>query len=111
MDSNLVIQRERPIIDKISDMYNYDSNIRHLLYIIIPAFIIKYGIINERKVLNFGHTIGHAIESINLGKMLHGECVAKGMLYFIENNELKEKVKNIYNIRKNPTEIPCLIFT
>lgn len=51
--------------------------------------------LNERKVLNFGHTIGHAIESINLGKMLHGECVAKGMLYFIENNELKEKVKNI----------------
>ena len=43
MDSNLVIQRERPIIDKISDMYNYDSNIRHLLYKIIPAFIIKYG--------------------------------------------------------------------
>ena len=27
MDSNLVIQRERPIIDQISDMYNYDSNI------------------------------------------------------------------------------------
>lgn len=30
-----------------------------------------------RKVLNFGHTIGHAIES--QGGYLHGECVAMGM--------------------------------
>lgn len=33
-----------------------------------------------RKVLNFGHTIGHAIESYMDGKLLHGECVALGML-------------------------------
>ena len=52
MDSNLVIQRERPIIDKISDMYNYDSNIRHLLYIIIPAFIIKYGVQKEKLIID-----------------------------------------------------------
>ena len=33
-----------------------------------------------RKVLNFGHTAGHAIESEYDGKLLHGECVALGML-------------------------------
>lgn len=34
-----------------------------------------------RKVLNFGHTIGHGIESTVLdGTLLHGECVALGML-------------------------------
>ncbi len=33
-----------------------------------------------RKVLNFGHTIGHAVESFNEGRLLHGECVALGML-------------------------------
>lgn len=34
-----------------------------------------------RKVLNFGHTIGHAVESDEkLGNLLHGECVAIGML-------------------------------
>ena len=33
-----------------------------------------------RKVLNFGHTIGHAVESFNDGRLLHGECVALGML-------------------------------
>ena len=33
----------------------------------------------ERRTLNFGHTIGHAIESST--ELLHGECVALGMLY------------------------------
>lgn len=34
-----------------------------------------------RKILNFGHTIAHAIESINgMDKYYHGECVAIGML-------------------------------
>lgn len=32
-----------------------------------------------RKVLNFGHTIGHAIETVTGFGMLHGECVAVGM--------------------------------
>lgn len=38
----------------------------------------------ERKLLNFGHTIGHAIESLALEKakdLLHGEAVASGMYY------------------------------
>lgn len=32
-----------------------------------------------RRVLNFGHTIGHAVESAAKGSLLHGECVAIGM--------------------------------
>ncbi len=38
---------------------------------------------NERKKLNFGHTIGHVLESIctqNNNLLLHGEAVAWGML-------------------------------
>ena len=52
MDSNLVIEKEKEFIDKISDEYGYDSNIRHLLYVIIPAFIIKYGISKEKLILD-----------------------------------------------------------
>lgn len=34
-----------------------------------------------RKVLNFGHTIGHGIEaSVPFGELYHGECVALGMI-------------------------------
>jgi 3-dehydroquinate synthase len=32
-----------------------------------------------RKVLNFGHTLGHAIESVSNYSLLHGEAVAIGM--------------------------------
>ncbi len=32
-----------------------------------------------RKMLNFGHTIGHAVESVSGYAMLHGECVGIGM--------------------------------
>lgn len=33
-----------------------------------------------RRVLNFGHTLGHAIEEAEGGALLHGECVALGMI-------------------------------
>ena len=33
-----------------------------------------------RKILNFGHTIGHAIEAACVYRLLHGECVAIGMV-------------------------------
>jgi len=34
----------------------------------------------ERALLNFGHTIGHAIEKKKEGKLLHGQCVALGYI-------------------------------
>jgi len=34
-----------------------------------------------RKTLNFGHTIGHALEAVIYGTLLHGEAVAIGMTY------------------------------
>ena len=61
---------------------------------------------NLRKILNFGHTIGHAIESAyGLNTYLHGECVAMGMLFFIEDESLKERVLNIYK-RLNLPSLP-----
>ncbi|MBL8754573.1 MAG: 3-dehydroquinate synthase [Planctomycetes bacterium] len=35
---------------------------------------------DRRRWLNFGHTIGHALESLANGALRHGECVAIGML-------------------------------
>lgn len=39
-----------------------------------------------RKVLNFGHTIGHGIEICSEGKLYHGECVALGMICMSSEN-------------------------
>ena len=48
---------------------------------------IKAAIVREdprekgrRKTLNFGHTLGHAIELVSGFQLLHGECVAIGMV-------------------------------
>lgn len=49
-----------------------------------------------RRILNFGHTIGHAIESEKLQSGLyHGECVALGMLPMITDQELRRRVEKI----------------
>lgn len=50
-----------------------------------------------RAVLNFGHTIGHAIESVNgLGGLYHGECVALGMLPMTETPSVRRRLRLIY---------------
>lgn len=38
-------------VDKISSLYDYDSNIRHLLYLIVPAFVTKYDISYEKAII------------------------------------------------------------
>lgn len=67
--------------------------------IIIKALSIKkYVVENDpkekgmRKILNFGHTIGHAIESNS--NYLHGECVGMGMLY-LSSDEVKVKLEKL----------------
>lgn len=38
-------------VNELSKEYNYTDNIRHLLYLIIPAFIVKYGVSYENSIL------------------------------------------------------------
>ncbi len=42
----------------------------------------------ERAILNFGHTIGHAVEAASNYGILHGEAIAIGMLLEAELGEL-----------------------
>ncbi len=57
-----------------------------------------------RKVLNFGHTLGHAIESeYGMGKLYHGECVALGMVKF-SKGEAKERIIKVLKKLNLPTE-------
>ena len=51
MDSRLV-NKYISFVDELSKMYQYDTNICHLLYLIIPAFVTKYSIYKENLILN-----------------------------------------------------------
>ncbi len=56
-----------------------------------------------RKTLNFGHTIGHAIESTAKGELYHGECVALGMLS-VCSSDIKERLLKVLSKLNLPTE-------
>ncbi len=56
-----------------------------------------------RKVLNFGHTLGHAIESCENGEFFHGECVALGMLS-MSSEEVKARLIPVLKSLNLPTE-------
>ena len=69
-----------------------------------------------RNILNYGHTIGHAIESASDFKVEHGGAVAIGMLAagrisnklgMLDRNELV-RLKGIIERADLPTEIPNL---
>lgn len=78
-----------------SDFYEYVSyNIRKvfsfdeevLQYISKMNLSIKGDVVSQdetekgiRAILNFGHTIGHAVESVSDFSLLHGECVSVGI--------------------------------
>ena len=58
-------------------------------------------------MLNFGHTIGHAIESIEgLSGLLHGECVALGMLPMCAP-DVRERLRAVYRKLGLPTSYPA----
>ena len=57
-----------------------------------------------RKVLNFGHTIGHGIEaSAEYGELYHGECVALGMLPMCSEKVRDKMITALKNVGL-PTE-------
>ena len=61
---------------------------------------------NLRKILNFGHTLGHGIESVyGLKELLHGECVAIGMIPMLEDDGLKARVLKIYEKLGLPSDV------
>ena len=69
--------------------------------VIEKSLLVKKAVVEEdekelglRRVLNFGHTVGHAIETATgLSDLLHGECVALGMLAFTRGETRKRIVE------------------
>ncbi len=48
---------------------------------------------NERRLLNFGHTLGHAIE--NMYQLSHGQAIAIGMVYAARLSQLTNGFKQV----------------
>ena len=74
-----------PVLFDIFETRDIEENLDE---IIIRSLEIKKDVVQQdeketglRKILNFGHTIGHGIESSeNLSELYHGECVALGLV-------------------------------
>ncbi len=117
------------IADKPTYTYLCDLNPTHhhdWEDIILQSVTIKQSITEQdplekgmRKILNFGHTLGHAIESNNLSRaepLLHGEAIAIGMVMesylsykldyisLAECDDIKSSIVNIYG--HHPERIP-----
>ena len=70
-----------------------------------------------RNLLNFGHTIGHAIENVGgLKNINHGKAVGMGMIAALEisknlgylNESVFEEIEEIYSTLKLPFRIPLI---
>ena len=109
LDKTLFANLENNLVKLLSSNQNSDI----LNEIIVNCVQLKVNIVeqddrdeNIRNILNFGHTIGHALETYyGYAKMNHGEAVAYGILYASKlsniNGDLSDKELNqIYGMIK-----------
>lgn len=92
-------------------LFEREDYLENLEAIIEKSLYIKRFVVEQdekesglRKILNFGHTLAHAVESINnMQNLYHGECVALGMLPMCSNN-VKERLVKVLKRLNLPTE-------
>ena len=93
---------------------NEDITEKNIDTVIYRSLLIKREVVEKdekesglRKILNFGHTLAHAIESENnMRDLYHGECVALGMLPMCDK-KLRVRIEAILKKLNLPTEINC----
>ena len=69
---------------------------------------------NQRRMLNYGHTIGHAVESLSGYSLLHGEAIAIGIIAAgmieikmgLSNPEKLERITSILEKINVPVALP-----
>ena len=97
---------DRKLFDLIKNSSSLEEDIEEIIYRSIEC---KRKVVEEdekekglRKVLNYGHTFGHAIEESSSLSLLHGEAVGIGMLYFT-SPKVKEELIDVINRYGLPT--------
>lgn len=86
---------------------DFNSNLQEIIErsILYKAMIVEKDPCERgvRKLLNYGHTIGHAIESVHeMNDYYHGECVAAGILWMSKNKSFENEVKMILDLMGIP---------
>ncbi len=84
------------------ELFEKEDAYKSIETVIERSLKIKRAVVEEdeketglRRVLNFGHTIAHAVETATgLEELLHGECVAIGMLPF-SSESVKERLVKV----------------
>jgi len=85
------------------------EDIQHIIHrsLELKAWVVQQDETEQglRRVLNFGHTIGHGIESQQgLGGLLHGECVGLGMLCMCAS-DVRERLISVLRKLNLPAEL------
>ena len=96
--------------ETLLSLFEQDDILEKIDEIIARSLRVKAAVVKEdekesglRRVLNFGHTIGHGIETAaGLDKLHHGECVALGMLPMC-SDQLRPRVQAILEKLGLPT--------
>lgn len=98
---------DKELFEKIE---NHPAPMEIIDDIITGSLMIKKRVVEEdekeaglRKVLNFGHTVGHAIESVAKGELFHGECVALGMLA-VCGDDIKPRLQRVLEKLQLPSK-------
>lgn len=96
---------------ELFEIFEKEDAYENIDIIIEKALLIKKYVVEEdekesglRKILNFGHTLAHAIETANnMQELYHGECVALGMLPMC-SKEVRERLIPVLHKLNLPTE-------
>ncbi len=96
---------------KLFELFETSNPLETLEEIIYRSVNVKAAVVEAdekenglRRVLNFGHTLAHAIESVNkMEKYYHGECVAMGMVPMCAP-EIRDRVVKVLNKLNLPTK-------
>ena len=65
---------------------------------------------DKRMLLNFGHTVGHALETLSKFTLSHGEAISRGMVaeMTIAGTKDADRVTELLNRISMPTQLPKL---
>ena len=97
---------------KLFELFEKGNINNNMDEIILRSLMIKKNVVEQdekeqglRKILNFGHTIGHGIEAFeDRHGLYHGECVAVGMIPMV-SSELRPRLMRILESLRIPTSV------